>query len=219
MSDITGEKFGKLTVLGRDYSYKSPKRTKWICKCECGNTKSIFRDALMQGRTKSCGCEMYANRKGQNKTHGMSKTRIYHEWHTMKLRCAPNSPNSKNYYDRGIHVCNEWKNDFLTFYNWAISHGYAETLTIDRIDNNKGYSPDNCRWITIEAQQANKTTTVYIEYQGTSYCLRTLCLMLNFPYKTAHRRYRKLIKRGLPITFDKVFAPIDKSKIAFKYRK
>lgn len=219
MSDITGKKFGKLTVLGRDYSYKSPKHTKWICKCECGNTKSIFRDALMQGRTKSCGCSMYANRKGQNKTHGMSKTRIYQEWFSMKLRCTPNSPDSKNYYDRGIRVCEEWQNDFMAFYNWAISHGYAETLTIDRIDNDKGYSPNNCRWITIAAQQANKTTTIWIEYDGVMYCLRTLCTILGFPYKTAHRRYSKLVKKGLPVSSDKIFAPINKSKIPFKYRK
>jgi hypothetical protein len=162
---------------------------------------------------------MYANRKGQNKTHGMSKTRIYQEWVSMKLRCTSNSPDSKNYYERGIRVCEEWQNDFMAFYNWAISHGYTETLTIDRIDNDKGYFPNNCRWITIEAQQANKTTTIWIEYDGVMYCLRTLCTILGFPYKTAHKRYSKLVKKGLPVSSDIIFAPIDESKIAFRYRK
>jgi hypothetical protein len=219
MSDITGQKFGKLTVLGRDYSYQSPKHTKWFCKCECGNIKSIFRNSLISGRTQSCGCQMYKGKNGINKTHGMSNTRIYHEWASMKKRCLPNTHDSKQYHDRGISVCDEWKKDFVSFYNWSMENGYNDSLTIDRIDNNKGYSPQNCRWVSIEKQQSNKTNTIYVIYNNQKYCLRSLCIEIGFPYKTAHRRYTKLKNKGLPITSEKLFAPIQKNKIAFKYRK
>lgn len=217
--DITGRKFGMLTVIGRDFSFKSPKRTKWICRCDCGNEKSILRDSLMSGRCNSCGCQMYKSHKGINKTHGMSRTRIYHEWTSMRKRCNPNSKDAKNYYDRSISVCDEWQKSFLPFYEWAMANGYDDTLTIDRIDNNKGYYPENCRWVTIAQQQSNKVNTVHIEYEGETYCLRQLCLKIGFPYKTAHQRLRKMQKKGLPVDTDRLFAPIHKEKIPLRNRK
>lgn len=219
MSNIINQKFGKLTVLSRDHSFHSSKHTKWICLCECGKKKSIYRSSLISGATKSCGCQQYKNKKSINKTHGMSKTRIYQEWTSMKSRCKSYNSNSKNYYDRGIFVCPEWENDFMSFYKWSIDNGYDDSLSIDRINNDDNYSPHNCRWISIQSQQSNKTNTIKVQYKGKEYCLHTLCKLLNFPYKTAYKRYSRLKNKNLLITSDKLFAPIQENKIAFKYRK
>lgn len=154
-----------------------------------------------------------------NSTHGLSGTRIHHEWTSMKRRCKPNTADAKTYYNRGISICDEWQYDFLAFYSWAMSHGYNDSLSLDRIDNNKGYSPNNCRWIPITKQQNNKSNTVHIFYNGKDYCLRNLCMEIGFPYKTAHRRYQRMKKKGLPINTDKLFSNIQKDKIPFRYRK
>lgn len=219
VSDLSNMKFGKLIVVGRDYSYKSSKHTKWICKCECGNVKSIFRNSLISGDCKSCGCQANKGTKGINKTHGLSQSRIYKEWARMKARCRSNSKDAKTYYNRGICVCAEWQNNFDSFYSWAINNGYNDSLSLDRIDNNKGYSPNNCQWISIKEQQSHKSNTLYVFYQGKEWCLHTLCNQLNFPYKTAQKRYYRMKQKGLPIDSDKLFAPIQENKIAIKYRK
>lgn len=216
--DITGQQFGYWTALGRDTEYVSKRTSKWICQCECGTIKSVFKGSLLSGRSKSCGCHRHDNSKGINATHGMSGTRIHHEWLSMRRRCAPNSVDSKNYYDRGISVCPEWER-FEPFYQWAIENGYNDSLSLDRIDNNSGYCPENCQWIPIEEQQGNKTNTVYVTYEGEQYCLRTLCRKIGFPYKTAHRRLQRMRAKGKPIDTDKLFEPIHKDRIAFRYRK
>ena len=107
----------------------------------------------------------------------------------------------------------------MAFYNWSLDNGYNDSLTIDRIDNSKGYSPENCRWVTKEEQQRNKTNNVYVEYNGEQYCLRNLCTMLNFPYKTAHRRYIRWNKSGKSFTTEQLLSPVHTEKIAYKYRK
>lgn len=214
--DLTGNRYGMLVVLKRDTSAKS-KVTKWICKCDCGTIKSIFGCSLKSGRSKSCGCQMNKGVKGQNQTHGLTHTRIHKEWCSMRRRCRPNSPDRKIYYDRGITVCPEWENDFIPFYEWAMANGYNDTLTIDRIDVNGNYCPENCRWITNEMQQTNKTNTIRVVYEGQEYCLRTLCLKIGFPYKLAHKRYKKLKERNLPISTDVLFAPKQKPYGFSKY--
>lgn len=207
INDLTGQNFGYWRVLKRDETYPKGKHTKWICRCKCGTVKSVFSGSLTSGRSKSCGCVTYHN-LGVNSTHGMSKSRIYHEWTSMRRRCSTTKGNdAKNYSGRGIRVCDEWEHDFLSFYSWAISHGYNDSLTIDRIDNNMGYSPDNCRWVSIERQQANKSNTVYVVYKGQRWCLRTLCNDIGFSYKLAHRRYRAMKKKNIPIDTDILFCP------------
>lgn len=216
--DMTGQRFGMLTVVRKDDSFHDGKHTKWICVCDCGKTISATRDGLIRGSYKSCGCQMYKGRKGINSTHGMTGTRIHGIWASMNERCRNLHKRNRTYINRGITVCDEWKHDFMAFYKWAMENGYSDTLSIDRIDNEKGYSPDNCRWIPIAEQQANKSNTVFIMYNGDKRCLRTVCTEIGFPYKVAHRRYQRLKNTGKPITQEKLFEPIHEKKIAKIYR-
>lgn len=158
IKDLTGRKFGKLTVV--EFKGSNNKTgALWLCKCECGNEKIITSRNLLSGVTKSCGC--LSKEKPNHTTHGLCYTRLHGVWASMKSRCYnPNNKRYKNYGGRGIKVCDEWQ-EFRPFYNWAIANGYDENAprgqyTIDRIDVNGDYEPHNCRWITIEEQQKNK---------------------------------------------------------------
>jgi hypothetical protein len=213
--NLIGQKFNHLTVIEKVKS-RDGRNSFWLCRCDCGNQCIRTGQCLAEDRTFSCGC--IDRRKGNNATHGMSKTRIYHEWSSMRRRCKPNSPDKKNYYDRNISVCNEWDRDFTAFETWAFSNGYSDTLSIDRINNDKGYTPNNCRWVPIEQQQSNKSNTIYIEYNGEMKCLRTVCIEIGFPYKTAHCRYRRMIKKNIPITLQELFKPIQVQKRNHKSR-
>lgn len=220
-TDLSGKTIGYLTVLERSGSDATGKNSKWLCKCKCGNTcvksRSVLTRCETKGHITSCGCRQY---ESKNYTHRMSNTRLYHEWCLMRKRCSRSSKKDyKSYEGRGITVCEEWENDFLPFCNWALAHGYSDNLSIDRIDVHKGYSPDNCRWVSIENQQANKQNTIHISYNGKDWCLRTLCGYIGFPYKLAHQRYSTMRKRGEEITAERLFRPVDKSKIANRYKK
>lgn len=201
--DLIGKKFGYLTVLRKDENCTRKRNPKWLCSCKCGNTKSISRQALVTGYTTSCGCKHY---ESHNATHGMSNTRIYGVWLQMRGRCRHSyGKDIKVYQGRNITVCEEWNKDFMSFYNWSIENGYNDDLTIDRIDNEKGYSPQNCRWITNSEQQLNKRNTVKVLYNDEEIPLVELCRKLNFNYKLAHARYIRMKKKGLPIQIEKIF--------------
>lgn len=156
VKDITGVRFGRLVALRYLPSIK-----KWECMCDCGNITYVLSQNLNSGHTKSCGCYK------KEKNHGLKGTRIYRIWLCMKTRCYnSNYEHFNRYGGRGIEVCKEWKNDFLAFYKWSIENGYSENLSIDRKDVNKGYSPDNCRWITMSDQQSNTSRNRYIVING-----------------------------------------------------
>lgn len=130
--------------------------------CSCGNKKEIIMSSVKSGKTKSCGCLRARETGERRKKHNLSKTKLYNVWSHMKSRCYNvNNKAYKDYGERGISTCNEWKDDFIVFYNWAIKNGYKESLTIDRENNDGNYEPDNCRWIT-RAEQNKNRRKVYV---------------------------------------------------------
>lgn len=173
-SELTGQRFGRLTVVKRAENSKNG-GTRWLCQCDCGNMVCVHACSLKQGDTKSCGClksdcgsEMIQHlikknlsfKHGDSKAHNMS--RLYYVWLAMKDRCRnPNNKNYKNYGGRGITVCDEWCGDYVAFRDWAMANGYEPDApygqcTIDRIDVNGNYEPSNCRWVSMAVQSKNK---------------------------------------------------------------
>lgn len=183
--DMTGQKFGKITVV--EYSHYEKERSYWKCVCECGNEKTISGQDLRRGHAKSCGCYNYEH----NKTHGLSGTRLYNAWTHMIHRCYDISDiNYKNYGGRGIFVCEEWRSSYETFYIWAVSNGYEEHLTLERMDVNANYSPSNCKWITMDEQRLNKRDTVRIIHKGESITLVELSRITGIPRSNLAMRYK-----------------------------
>ena len=145
--NLVGKKFNQLTVL--EEIGKDKQGIKWLCQCECGNTTVVHTKHLKSGNIKSCGCLSYK--------HHQYGTRLYQTWTDMKRRCYIPSNKSYKYYGKlGVTVCPEWKEDFESFYKWAIENGYKDYLTIDRINPYGNYEPSNCRWATMKEQSTNK---------------------------------------------------------------
>ena len=183
ISDLSGKKFGMLTVLSRDHKGND---RKWYykCLCDCGNIVVVRSNALTCGNTKSCGCK-----KGKRNTHHLSKTRIYRIWVNMKDRCNNiSNPSYERYGGKGVIVCEEWRNDFFAFKNWAFQHGYNECLSIDRIDMNGNYEPSNCRWATAQEQADNKTNNIRITIDGKTQDLQQWCNEYGIKRSTVNTR-------------------------------
>lgn len=162
VTPMIGRKFGRLTVIAKGEKVPYSRQATWICQCSCGNvTSAIVGSRLRNGTTKSCGCIHREELKERKTTHGMAKTRLNNIWHGMKQRCY--NPNTKcycNYGGRGIVVCNEWLHDFSAFRDWALESGYADNLSIDRVDVNGNYEPSNCRWATSSEQRVNQRSSL-----------------------------------------------------------
>jgi hypothetical protein len=189
MFDMTLQKYGKLAPL------KIAKRDLrgnlyWTCQCDCGRLATVRADRLKMGTTKSCGC---IHDKGNNTKHNLSKTRLYKTWVNIKQRCFNVKNTSyQNYGTRGIVMCNEWFNDFKKFYDWCMSNGYSDSLTIDRIDNNGNYEPLNCQFITLKQQQLNKSDNHILEYDGISQTITQWAETLNISKYTLSSRINAL---------------------------
>lgn len=181
-------RFGKLTAIKFHHTQvtKNGNKSFWLCECDCGNVVVVRTDCLTSGNTRSCGCihKDLANEKFDNHT----KERLYRVYYGMRQRCYnPNIRSYKTYGARGITICDEWQT-YESFKKWALSTGYKENsnLTIERIDVNKGYSPDNCTWIPSSQQAKNTTRTLHLEYRGKVMCLVDWAKELNVNQNTLY---------------------------------
>ena len=168
-----GQTFGRLTVI--DFAFIKNSVTYFKCICTCGNETIVRGTCLRSGRTVSCGCRKNetAHENCFKPTHGMKGTRIYHTWRDIKDRCTNSHKEGyKNYGGRGIKVCDDWFNSFESFYDWAMAHGYNDDLTIERIDVNGDYCPENCTWATRAEQSYNKRNNIKLTYKGETHNLK-----------------------------------------------
>ena len=198
--DMIGKRFGRWKVLEEAARAKCG-AVKYLCKCDCGKEKIVNGVSLRNGTSQSCGCY---NRELITNPNKIYNTKLWAIWDNMKQRCY-NSNNKayKNYGGRGIKVCDEWKGSSFSFYNWAINNGYKEGLTLDRIDNEKDYCPQNCRWVTMAVQQNNKRTNRFFTYKGITKTIMQWSKDKNICYGTLIQR----INNG-----KEPFAPIDLTK-------
>lgn len=167
--DMLGTTHNGCEVISREESNERG-LAMWRVRCFCGNEFNTSGASIRNGRTKSCGCtrNTWAKKMGKmNRTHGETRTRLYVIWKNMKSRCYDTAHKSYKYYGgRGIEVCNEWIDSYESFRNWANLNGYTDDLTIDRIDNNEHYTPNNCQWADTKTQQRNTRRNVYVLYEG-----------------------------------------------------
>lgn len=190
--DLTGQKFGRLLVV-EESAIRSGGHLHWLCECECGKRIVVLGYNLKNGNTKSCGCLRKELAKTSNLTHNNTGSRLYVAWVHMKQRCNNSKEYSyKHYGGRGIKVCDEWANSFQSFHEWAMSNGYADNLTIDRIDVNGNYCPENCRWVTFKEQQRNKRNNTRVLFNG--YCKTVGAWAEEFGCVPA-AVYREILKR------------------------
>lgn len=196
--DLTGKRFGRLEVVGFGEKRKSGKRMRmyWNCRCDCGNRILSRTDSLTSGNVKSCGClkeEQDSINLATNHSHKLTDTQAWNTYYSMKSRCNDrNNKSYKNYGGRGIGICREWEDSFVAFAEWAQDNGMKKGLQIDRINNNEGYSPENCRWVTPKENSRNRRSNLMIEHNGELVTLVEYSEILNIPYKEAHKKYSHL---------------------------
>lgn len=186
--DLTNRVFGKLSVKERVLENKN-RRAMWLCFCSCGSKIIISSNGLLNGGTKSCGCIKNEKVIERSTKHNLVRNPIYRVWQNAKNRCYnQNVKEYKNYGGRGIQMCNEWKNDFMPFYQWSIENGYKENLTIDRINNDGNYEPTNCRYATKETQSTNRRNIVFVTYKNEQKTISEWCRLLNLDFNMVYQR-------------------------------
>lgn len=181
--DLRGKRFERLIAVKPEYNPKMG--WSWGCLCDCGNYVLVKRDHLTSAHTKSCGCLSREKTSERMLTHGQTNTRVYSIWAGMKNRCQ--NPNLKSYHyygGRGISVCEEWEHSFESFYEWAMTNGYKKKLTIDRIDVNGNYEPNNCRWATSREQANNRRSNYSVTFNGETTTLAEFSRKYGFNYST-----------------------------------
>lgn len=202
--DYKGKRFGEWLVI--DYVPKNKGMKKVICQCSCSKIFERYLKHLKSGASQSCGhnsLKEVGKKVGKSNLKysniNLSNTRLYNAWNNMKSRC--NNEKNLRYEDyggRGIKICQEWLEEtqgFINFYNWAINNGYREDLTIDRIDNNGNYEPNNCRWVTAKIQANNRRkdkNSRYLTYKGITKTAKEWCNEYNINYSTLSCRINKL---------------------------
>lgn len=186
---IVGKRFGRLTVVSLDHISEKYRSSWWRCKCDCGNETIVYRGSLTSGDIVSCGCYRNEHKHEFGRTHGRTSHPLYSTWSGMVQRCTnSNAQNYGRYGGRGIDICDEWRTDFDAFYNWATSHGYSEELTLDRQDNDLGYTPENCRWVDRGTQQNNTRRNHYVTYNDKTHTIAEWSRLLGVNHETL--RYR-----------------------------
>lgn len=188
--DLTRNVYGKLTVIKRvPRAIKTDKNNAvyWLCKCECGNIKIIEGSRLRDGEATDCGC-VSKSKYIRNLRYG---TKLYDVYRAMLKRCYnSNVKNYKNYGGRGITVCYNWRNNFMSFYDWAINNGYKNGLTLDRMNNDGNYEPSNCRWVGYDIQENNTSRNKLLTYNGKTMSISQWCKILNVNASTLFARCR-----------------------------
>lgn len=193
--DLTGKKYGRRTVLCRAddrFSADGYPIRYWKCKCECGTINEVSETHLIHGKANSCGCLIKDVMRAKQTRHGEAHTRLYSIWANIKARtCNPNAPAWNDYGGRGITICDEWKYSYEAFRDWALDNGYKRDLSIDRVDNDKGYFPSNCRWTTTDVQARNKRNTIKITYNGRTLNAHDWSAITGIPEKIIKERYHE----------------------------
>lgn len=195
--NLTGVRFNRLVVIE---STRKGGRTAWLCKCDCGNEKIVQTSHLRSGATQSCGCLQKERASSTNTVHGGTGTPLYHRWKQVNQRC--NNPNNSRYADyggRGITVCKDWE-DFESFEKWSLRNGYTEDMTLDRVNNDCGYSPENCRWVSYKVNNRNRRTTVTLEGKP----LGQIAEENEIPLSKVRYRYYRLLNLNEQPTVDKI---------------
>lgn len=182
-----GQKFNKLTVVGTLWNGR---RWLWECECECGGKSVVYPNQVVRGKTKTCGCGRSVTFHNMHLKHGESGTRLYGIWKGVINRCNPKNTHSCEYGSRGISVCDEWR-EYTAFRDWAMTSGYTDSLTIERVDVNGDYCPENCKWITFADQHKNTRKTIIVTHDGVTEPVSWWADKLGIPRSTVYDRIRR----------------------------
>lgn len=195
--DILGLRFGRL-VVAQELQPDKFQNVQWLCKCDCGKTTVATTTCLRNGHTKSCGCLKHDKTVERNKSHNGSHERLYKIWKGMKERCYyPKNSHYEHYGALGIVVCDEWRDNYAAFREWALCNGYNSRAefgecTLDRIDVRGNYCPENCRWISLDTQANNKRNNHYLVYNNETHSMAEWASITGISYGTLKAR----LKRG-----------------------